>query len=84
MITVLGKKGVTFSHQDDFPETTECTCGGNAEIAFVAYEGCKEQAFVCDLHTNPEGGDLWPHDAIAVAVYICTKCLKPVAVLNQG
>ena len=84
MITVLGKKGRVFSHQDDFPVVTECTCGGEAQMMFTAYEGRGEKNYVCSLYENRPDGKLWPHDAIAVAVYLCGDCMKPVAVFNQG
>ena len=85
MITVLGKKGTTFSHQRDFPERMKCECGGTGEVAFVAYEGTREESLVCELFdTKPDDGTLWVHDAVAVAVYICRKCLKPTSTLNQG
>lgn len=45
---------------------------------------------VCDLHENGGKGDednppnLWAHDCCAVAVYLCSRCLKPTAVFNQA
>lgn len=69
MITVIGEKGKTFSKQNDFPENATRICGGEGRIVLVAYEG---------------KGGFWPHDAIAVAVYFCKKCLKPIAIFNQG
>jgi len=87
MEAVIGKKGKTLSHQGDFPEATLCLCGGVSEIAFVAYEGSEEEQYVHNLSVaefSDETGNLWPHDAIAVAIYICRKCMKPVAILNQA
>lgn len=84
MITVIGEKGLTFSHQQDFPKTATCICGGEGRIAFVAKELSGEEKYVCDLLKNEVPGGLWPHDAIAVAVYFCKKCLKPIAIFNQG
>lgn len=55
--------------------------------------------YVCGLHHNvppPRGGGfmeelplnesfgLWPHDAVAVAVYLCRACLQATAHFNQG
>lgn len=84
MITIIGPKGCVFSHQDEFPEKTACVCGAEGRIAFVAYEGSKEESYVRDLHESTEARGLWPHDVIAVAVYLCKKCLKPTAIFNQG
>ena len=84
MITVKGEKGVEFSQQDNFPLTATCSCGGQARIAFVAYEETGEESYVYELHKNNGKGDFWVHDTIAVAVYLCKKCLKPVVICNQG
>ena len=55
--------------------------------------------YVCGLHDNvppPRGGGfmeelplnvsygLWPHDAMAVAVYLCRGCLQATAHFNQA
>lgn len=88
MKTYLGKAGLTKTWQSEFPETMDCKdCGGSARIAFVATENeaPKDEALVCDLYSNDPGGEgYWPHDAIAVAVYFCTKCLKSVSSFNQA
>ncbi len=65
-------------------------CDGEARIAFVAHEGgvgqgCGDGPFVCDLHENKyDEGEAWLHDCCAVAVYFCKKCLRPLALYNQG
>ena len=78
-----GKGGVHLSHQDDFPLETECGCGNIARLAFTAMEGPNEEYYICDMHKNGLNG-FWPHDVIAVAVYFCSKCAKPVTLFNQG
>ena len=79
----IGTKGVKFSHQVVFPTTQKCPCGSEARMAFVAYEGHDEDFYVCDLYGN-KPDEMWPHDAIAVAVYLCKKCLKPSVAFNQA
>jgi hypothetical protein len=71
--------------QAAFPEKSKCPhCGGEARFAFVSHED-DEEDYVCDKHKNePDGDGFWPHDAIAVAVYICKECMEPVAEMNQG
>ncbi len=40
MEVTIGKEGLDFTWQQEFPETTTCCkCGGEAHIAFVAHEG---------------------------------------------
>lgn len=79
-----GKNGCFLSHQDEFPATTPCSCGGLSRIALVVKEETEEEFYVCDLHENKGKGGFWPHDAIAVAVYFCENCLKPVILFNQA
>ena len=91
MFTVeIGEKGLNNSWQAPFEKITECDCGGEARIAFVASEHPSEEEkgkpmaeAVPNLHEN-KPGEMWPHDCIAVAVYFCKECLKPVAKFNQG
>ena len=79
----IGNKGVNFSHQEPFLPIKECSCGGEARMAFVAHEVRAEDFYICDLHEN-KLGEMWPHDAIALAVYFCKKCLKPTVDFNQA
>ena len=82
----LGDKGLDKSFQKEFPKETKCGyCGGDARIAFVAHEQNNKGAFICEMyHNDPKGEGYWFHDACAVAVYLCKKCLKPTALANQG
>jgi len=90
MKVTLGKNGLKYSWQKEFPETTKCVrCGSEARIAFVAYEGMEEKLdhseYVCSLHQNkPENEEYWLHDCCAVAVYFCKKCLLPTTLYNQA
>ena len=78
-----GTKGLDLTYQDPFPEKTECSCGKNARIAFVAQED-NEDEYISNLHKNEGKGNCWPHDAIAVAVYFCPECFKAVTLWNQA
>lgn len=95
MKITLGKDGLSKSWQAKFQETTKCChCKGEAMIAFVAHEGMDKDdspvfprnhtQFVVDLHQNEGKGGYWPHDCIAVAVYLCKDCLNPTALYNQA
>lgn len=85
MKMALGETGLKLSHQGEFPLKATCICGGEGRIAFVVYErpGVEGASYIYDMHKN-EPGNMWVHDAIAVAVYLCRKCLKPIAICNQG
>lgn len=83
----LGQKALSNSWQEEFQETSKCKCGGEARIAFVAHEmGSEDKTeFVYSMHKNdPNDEGLWPHDAIAIAVYLCKECLEPTAIFNQA
>ena len=81
MYVVKGKEGCKYTWQDDFPETIQCSCGGEGQIAFVAIEEDDDE-YICN--NMPEDAELWPHDAVAVAVYICKKCMEPISEMNQA
>ena len=87
----LGESGLDKSWQEPFEPTTKChKCGGEARIMFVGQEyaekleGSKEVVYVCDVRKNNGQGDLWPHDVISVAVYLCKDCFEPIAIINQA
>ena len=45
MQVTLGKKWLSKTHQNDFPETASCCyCKGEARIGFVAHEGFGEES----------------------------------------
>lgn len=88
METYLGKKGLSKTWQEDFPETIKChKCKGTARIMFVVQEGFEKgvkREYVCNIHDNMKDKKYWPHDCIACAVYLCEKCFEPNALINQA
>ena len=81
-----GNTGLSETWQEPFQENIPCKkCGANARIMFVAIESERSQdgGFVCELYENKDG-KYWPHDAIAVAVYLCEKCFEANAEINQA
>ncbi|HUV84683.1 MAG TPA: hypothetical protein VMV86_03190 [Methanosarcinales archaeon] len=82
----LGKTGLDYSWQDPFPEITKChKCGGEARIMFVGFEdNPPKEEYICDLRKNGGMGDYWVHDCISCAVYLCSNCFEPIAILNQA
>ena len=52
---------------------------------FVGFEDDSlVEDYICNMRKNGGEGDYWPHDAIACAVYLCTCCFEPTAILNQA
>lgn len=90
MEITIGEEGLVKTWQGGFPETTTCSCGGEARIGFVAHEGLSDDdrdaniKRVCHLHENEGKGGYWLHDCCAVGVYFCKECLEPTAISNQG
>lgn len=82
------KEAVKHTWQNDFPLTTECLkCYGECRLGFVAgeFDRHPKNGFLCDLYqNNPDNDGYWLHDACAVAVYFCKKCLEPTALYNQA
>ena len=89
MQVIIGNEGLDASFQDVFSEDAKCVhCGSMARIGFVAHEMDEKVIneggqYVSQLHDN-EKGSMWLHDACAVAVYFCTKCLDTTAIYNQA
>ena len=78
------KKTKQLSFQADFLEVIECPqCDGGCRLAFVAHEfDTRSGKYVANLYKHTSG--FWLHDACAVAVYFCKKCLSPTALYNQA
>jgi hypothetical protein len=75
------------SWQAEFPKVTECCkCKSPARLALTIKENPKEKEYISNLYPNliSKGGDAWLHDACAIAIYFCTKCLEPTALYNQA
>ena len=83
MKTAIGKEAIVLTYQTKFPETINCTCGGEARIALAFREDSTDQS-ICGLHENKGVGNFWPHDSIAVAVYFCRKCFNCLTKWNQA
>lgn len=76
------------SWQGPFPDVTECCrCGSPARIAISVSERLNPKdtsdRLLYKAHPNKEHA-MWPHDAIAIAIYLCMECLEPTALFNQG
>jgi hypothetical protein len=82
-----GATGLNETWQNPFSETIDCKkCKAEARIMFVAIENERpqEDGWICDLHENMKDDKYWPHDAVAAAVYLCTKCFEANAEINQA
>ena len=82
----LGTNGLQNSFQKPFEPTIKCSkCSGEARIMFVGQEEDEGKGnYICDISKNGGQGNYWPHDAIAVAVYLCKECFEPGILMNQA
>lgn len=89
MKTGLGHKGLGLSYQQIWPGETECSwCTSEridetiyARFAYAFME-TKEAKYLSGLKEKKD--KIWPHDAVAIAIYICPECGEPVAKWNQA
>jgi hypothetical protein len=85
MKVYLGNKGLEKSHQEPFEETVDCRdCGSESRVMFVVFEDGKEKKGVARVRDNGGEGNYWPHDACAVACYLCKECFETTSVMNQA
>ena len=86
MQTAIGKEGKNLTWQNEFPLKTQCSnCHNMAELAMTIMEDGSDNESVFALNVNdPHDEGLWPHDSIAIANYICRKCLKVTSLMNQA
>ena len=81
-----GKK-LTF--QKDWKKKVDCANCKESKAEFVhafREEGNAEhvnQNLICEMHKNTLG-HFWPHDCIAVGLYLCRQCGKITALWNQA
>ena len=55
-------------------------CKGEARLIALVED---DEGLVCK-QDRPKGVKVWPHDAMAIALYLCTSCGKMIAKWNQG
>lgn len=83
-----GNTGLSETWQEDFKENIPCKkCGENSRILFTAIENEESDRYgkaIADIHENMKNGKYWPHDVIAVAVYLCEKCFEANTEINQA
>lgn len=81
---LIGDKGLSdLSWQAPFPEEIDCdSCPGKARPMFSLQD---DELHELHYSNNPEhSGGIWPHDSVAVTVYLCKECGKAQALWNQA
>jgi len=80
----VGPEGRKNSWQGEFSPKSVCLhCGATSRFAFSVKEESGEDQYVCDLYDNKKD-KMWPHDAVAVAIYFCENCLETTSKYNQA
>jgi len=76
----LDKKRKTMTYQAEFPETEKCNkCGRVMPLMVLIMD---EKGKIKD--ERPESVKVWPHDCVALAVYLCTEDGEAKVQWNQG
>lgn len=81
----LGETGLHKTWQEPFLKTIKChKCKKNAKIMFVGFEDDDEE-YICNLQRkNRKKGELFVHDCIAIAIYLCPFCFEITGEMNQA
>lgn len=68
------------TYQSPFPETKKCRkCKVNAPLVFLYNDENKD---ICQA--RPAKAKIWPHDSMAIALYLCPECGNILSDWNQG
>ncbi len=70
-------KKLTF--QAEFGEKLECECSGTM---LPMVQVCDDGGGIAD--NRPDGAKLWPHDSMAIVVYMCENCMGMRVKWNQA
>lgn len=83
-LVAYGHEAAKYSWQDPFPTKDLClTCHiSDAVLVMVVQEGMGQADYVC--RHRPEGVTGWPHDCMAIGLYLCPFCRGITAHWNQA
>ncbi len=70
-------KKLTF--QAEFGEKLECECSGEMLPIVQVYDDRASIAY-----DRPTAAKLWPHDSMAIVVYMCENCMETKVKWNQA
>ena len=71
-----------YTYQAAFPSVVECGHCKNRALPVLVLED-DEGLISRQLEFLAEGG-IWPHDCLAIALYLCRTCGEITALWNQG
>ena len=77
----MAKNAKVVTYQAEFPLNIMChKCRDKAAILMMIIDDDGE---VCE-QPRPVRARVWPHDCVAIALYLCTSCGKITAEWNQA
>lgn len=72
------------TYQEEFPKQVKChKCKKDATPLMLIMD---DDQFICSQDVALSKGQFWPHDAMAIALYLCldSSCGKITALWNQA
>jgi len=69
------------TYQAEFPETVKCCCCKKETVLMMLIDD--DEGLICHYRPKIVTG-VWPHDCLAIALYLCTDCGEITALWNQG
>ncbi len=69
------------TYQTEFPATVPCNHCKTKEAPLMALMD-DDEGLIC--HNRPENVKIWPHDCMAVALYMCPECGEITTLWNQA
>lgn len=69
------------THQHPFPSTVQCgDCAEMTHLMMIIFEDDGHAL----VNERPKKVKIWPHDSVAIALYLCTHCGYMMAEWNQA
>jgi len=84
----MNKARVEVSYQGDFQPHTRCeSCSGTSILMMLIDDNeglVADQRSCVEKDIVTEKAIIWPHDCMAIALYLCVECGEIKAMWNQG
>ncbi len=80
----MNKARTEMSYQSEFQPHTRCESCSGASILMMLIDD--DEGLVADQRSFVENTivTVWPHDSMAIALYLCVECGEIKAMWNQG
>lgn len=81
----IGRGKNTITEQVDWPESIKCSrCKGVADLMMVVHDPRGKVSDMSPERNFRTGKPIWPHDSMAIAIYVCQEDGEIEARWNQA